>query len=142
MSVPFGKRKKKDTSLQAEQDLRKVIVYTINMCENSKIFPKKCRWTLCNRIIDSCLSAFTNIRIANETDMSIGPDFASYRLSKEDDLLDEITKLWQLMTVAKECYNIPNEKIQTWSDMMYKADIEIRAWNKSDIKKSKELKFE
>ena len=138
MSVPFGKRSK--NPFQAEKDLREVVIYTIKMCENEKIFPKKCRWALCNRIIDNCINALTNIRNANETDMSKSTALAEYRINKEYDLLDNISNLWQLMTIAKECYSIPNDKIQTWSDKMYKADCTVRSWHRSDVKKFNELK--
>ena len=64
MSVPVYKRS--ENKLQALVDTMSMTSYTIKMCENEKIFPKKCRWTLCTRIIDNCLDSIVKIRQANK----------------------------------------------------------------------------
>ena len=41
MSVPAYKRS--ENKLQALKDTLELSAYTIHMCENDKVFPKKCR---------------------------------------------------------------------------------------------------
>ena len=53
MSVPMNKRT--ENKLQALKETLEMAKYTIHMCENEKIFPKKSRWNLCSRIVDNCL---------------------------------------------------------------------------------------
>ena len=46
MSVP--KNHRTENKLQALKETLDMVKYTIQMCENEKIFPKKCRWNLCS----------------------------------------------------------------------------------------------
>jgi len=62
MSVP--KNKRTENKLQALKETLDMVKYTIQMCENEKIFPKKARWNLCSRIIDNCLDIVAKVRQA------------------------------------------------------------------------------
>lgn len=55
MTVPVHRRG--ENKLQAYKDTVAMTSYTLQMCENQKIFPKKCRWTICTKLIDYCLDS-------------------------------------------------------------------------------------
>ena len=81
MSVPTFQRS--ENKLQALKDTMSMTSYTIHMCENEKIFPKKCRWTLCTRIIDTCLDCIVKIRQANKVKVETA-DQSVYRLALQN----------------------------------------------------------
>ena len=72
MSVPVFKRT--ENKLQALKDTITMTSYLINMCENEKIFPKKCRWTLCNKLINTCIKTVAEIRQANSISVKTKED--------------------------------------------------------------------
>lgn len=135
MSVPSYKRS--ENKLQALKDTLAMTSYTIHMCENEKIFPKKTRWNLCSRIIDNCLNAVVHIRQANKINPQ-NEEMYRERIAKQYLVILDFEALWGLMTVAFEAYNIPSEKVSIWSNLMLTADERVAAWRNSDIKKFKE----
>ena len=136
MSVPVHKRN--ENKLQALSDTITMSTYLIRMCENEKIFPKKCRWTLCNKLINICLKCVIEIRQANTINVKTKED-AKKRIGLQRDVLLDFEALWSIMTVAKECYSIPNEKIEIWSNYMLIAEDTVKAWRNSDIKRHSNL---
>ena len=135
MSVPVNKRS--ENKLKALQDTINLASYTLHMCENDKIFPKKSRFTICNRIVDECYKAVVNIRIANKMDMKY-EESARKRIFKQYEVLLNYEALWALMTIAFETYSIPNDKKEIWSTTAYAAEGIVTAWRNGDIKRFKE----
>lgn len=108
------------------------------MCENEKIFPKKSRFTLCDRIIRECIGAVVDIRQANRYDIK-EKDSAKIRIAKQYNVLMHFEALWAMMTIALETYSIPNDKKEYWSGMMLNTEKIVVAWRNSDIKRFKEI---
>ena len=104
----------------------------MHRCENQKIFPKKCRWTLCTRIIDNCLDSVIKIRQANKIRPQTAEQ-AKYRLKLQYQVLLNFEALWGLMTVAFETYSMPSEKVGIWSKIMLAAEERVAAWRKHDM---------
>ena len=132
MSVP--KYKRNENKLQAYVDTINVVRYTINMCENPKIFPKKCRWTICNKLLDNCLDAVVKIRRANKI-VAKTSDQAKERLRLEKEVLQHFDALWGLMDIAYNAYNIPTHTIEVWSGLMLTADDRVSGWRKYDVER-------
>lgn len=136
MSVPSFRRG--ENKLQALSDTIKVASYTIHMCENDKIFPKKSRWSMCNRIIDKCLQSVVHIRQANKIKIV---NEKSYR--ERNDLqfavLLDFEALWAMMDVAFETYSIPSDKIDIWCSLMLTASERVAAWRQGDTNKYKRM---
>ena len=135
MSVPVNKRT--ENKLQALADTLTMTAYTLQMCENEKIFPKKSRWTLCNRIIDECYKAIVNIKVSNKYDMK-DAEMAKKRIMLQHTVLMNFEALWALMTIAFETYSIPNDKKEIWSGLMLTAEDKVKAWRNSDIRRFKD----
>lgn len=135
MSVPVPKRSKNE--LQALQDTLEFVVYTIHMCENEKIFPKKTRWTLCTRLIDTCLNIVCDIRSANKINVQT-KEQAELRTKLQYEVLLDFEKVWGLLTVAEKTYPIPKEKLHNVSNLLLKSENIVTNWRNSDIKKYKD----
>ena len=135
MSVPVNKRS--ENQLQALKDTIEMSAYTIHMCENEKIFPKKARYSICNRIIDACVNSVIHIKQANKYDMRIEA-YAKERIMIQYRVLMDFESLWALMTIAFETYSIPNDKKDIWSGLMLIAEDKVKAWRNSDIRRFKE----
>ena len=88
MSVPVFQRS--ENKLQVLKDTMTMTKYTIQMCENEKVFPKKSRWTLCTRIIDTCLDSIIKIRQANKVKVETADIFSSV-LKMCPDLADKLS---------------------------------------------------
>lgn len=134
ISVPVFKRS--PNKLQAYTDVIKMATYTIQMCENDKVFPKKCRWNICSRIIDLCLECVVLTRKANKihpTDI----EQARLRVKLQYEVLLNFDALYCLMDIAYQTYNIPSEKIATWSKIIVETEKNYYAWRKSDIARFK-----
>ena len=136
MTVPVHRRG--ENKLQAYKDTVAMTSYTLQMCENQKIFPKKCRWTICTKLIDYCLDSIIKIQQAN-TIKGTTPDEAKLRLKLQREILYNFQALWALMTVAYEAYSIPSAKVDIWSQLMLTADNRVSAWRKYDMDRFKKV---
>lgn len=136
MTVPVHRRG--ENKLQAYKDTVAMTSYTLQMCENQKIFPKKCRWTICTKLIDYCLDSIIKIQQAN-TIKGTTPDEAKLRLKLQREILYNFQALWALMTVAYETYSIPSAKVDIWSQLMLTADNRVSAWRKYDMDRFKKV---
>jgi len=136
MSVP--KNKRTENKLQALKETLDMVKYTIQMCENEKIFPKKARWNLCSRIIENCLDIVAKVRQANRIDASTIP-LAKMRLSLQYQVLLDFEALWGLMTIAYESYCIPSQKAGIWSSLTLAAENRVIGWRKHDMERLRQL---
>ncbi len=71
------------------------------MCvKTKKIFPKKCRWTLCNKLINTCLKTVAEIRQANSISVKTKED-AEKRIGFQKSVLLDFEAIWSIMTIAE-----------------------------------------
>ena len=136
MSVPVYRRS--ENKLEAYKLTMTMIKYTLQMVENEKIFPKKSRWNLCSRIMDTCLDSAIKITQSNKIQPKNVMD-AQRRLELQKDVIMNFEALWCLMTIAYESYSIPSHKIEVWCNSLLDAEDKITAWHKSDMKRFKEM---
>lgn len=129
MSVPSFARS--ENKLEAIASTIKMATYTIQMCENEKIFPKKCRWTLCTKIIDTCYDAVARIRQANKIFVKTQED-ALLRRELQSKVILDFEALYGFMTIAYELYSIPGEKVDTWAGLILDAENKVSAWRRKD----------
>lgn len=52
--------------------------YTVQACMNEKVFPKKSRWVMANRIVNECLDAISDIKKANSIRLENANAFQRY----------------------------------------------------------------
>ena len=136
MTVPVYKRS--PNKLQALKDTMTMAIYTIQMCENSHIFPKKSRWNICSRIMDCCIDSIVKIKQANKLRNNT-EEQCKKRIELQNKVIMNFTALWSLMELAYNVYSIPSEKVGYWSELMLVADEKVAAWHKSDMEKLKTL---
>lgn len=60
MSVPEGKRT--ESKLRVQTQSRELARHTMQLCSNEKIFPKRDRWILSSRIMDTALEIMENVK--------------------------------------------------------------------------------
>ena len=136
MSVPVYRRS--ENKLEAYKLTMTMIKYTLQMVENEKIFPKKSRWNLCSRIMDTCLDSAIKITQSNKIQPKNIED-AKRRLELQNDVIMNFEALWCLMTIAYESYSIPSHKIEVWCNLLLDAEDKTTAWHKSDMKRFREM---
>lgn len=136
MSVPVYKRS--ENKLQALTDTIEMAKYTIQMCENNNIFPKKTRWTICTRLIDTCIDCIIKIRQANKIKADT-IEKAKERISLQSDVLLNFDALYAMMDLAMIMYSIPTLKLCRWTELMLSAENTTTGWRKSDMDKLKKL---
>lgn len=54
MSVPVGKRT--ESKLEVQTRAKELAWYTVSICGNEKVFPKRDRWAITNRIVGTALT--------------------------------------------------------------------------------------
>lgn len=64
---------------------------------------------------------------------------AEKRIGLQKSVLLDFEAIWSIMTIAEDHYNIPNDKIATWSDLMLTAEDKVKAWKDSDVKRYSDL---
>ena len=134
MSVP--KPKRVENKLEALKRTEEAVAYIIRMCQNEKCFPKRVRWTLANRLIETGLEVILDIKEANKVKPT-SKEWYQYRLDKSYEALLKIDRLWTLITLSEKTLSIPVRNLEVCSNLLYDAETIVSAWRDSDIRKFK-----
>lgn len=108
--------------------------YSIKACHNEKIFPKRSRRALANRIIDSVVLIHSNVYKANDTYVSDKND-AKYRLELQKEAIREIKELPPNIELAYHLFNIEGRKIDYWVGLILEEEELLKKWHKADKKR-------
>ena len=73
MSVPEGKRT--ESKLEVQTKSKELARYTTSICSNEKIFPKRDRWIITNRIATTALTIMEEVDTANSIYVSTKGDY-------------------------------------------------------------------
>ena len=128
MSVPKGLRKQGD--LQVFNCLRILTCYTLHAVGNEKVFPKKTRWILANRIATECVNASVNIKKANT--YRLDDTYAPLRASLQYEARANLEAMLGLLEIAYETYGLETAKVQHWTKLITDTLTTLSAWMKSD----------
>lgn len=107
--------------------------YTLRICTNDKIFPKKARWMMSNRIVNEALDAFGCIKRANAL-----PLFHKERSELQAEAKSHLECLLSYMDLAYDVYNIPTRKIAYWTELVVMTEDKLKHWVESDRKRKQE----
>ena len=110
--------------------------YSIRACHNEKIFPKRSRSALANRIVDSVVLIHSNVYKANNTYVA-SKDDAEYRLNLQKDAIREIKELPPNIELAYHLFGIEGRKIDYWVGLILEEEELLKKWHKSDKKRFK-----
>lgn len=134
MSVRVGDRSQgKLQVLRSAQDL---IMYTMQICKNERVFPKSQRWMMTQKIVNENIDLVTCIRRANSA-RADDPDEIQYRRNQQVEAKAHIEALLTLIDIAFNVFDIDPKKIEHWTSLACETSELLHAWAKSDQKKSK-----
>ena len=137
MAVPEGKRT--ESKLEVQTKARELANYTTTICSNEKIFPKRDRWILTNRIVNTVLTIMEEVDTANDIYVSTKVDF-DLRRTSQTIALSYTARLLGLMQLAYEKYNIEDKRIKYWTQLVVDTRELIKKWRQSDSNRYKKYK--
>lgn len=137
MAVPEGKRT--ESKLEVQTKARELANYTTTICSNEKIFPKRDRWILTNRIVNTVLTIMEEVDTANDIYVSTKVDF-DLRRTSQTIALSYTARLLGLMQLAYEKYNIEDKRIKHWTQLVVDTRELIKKWRQSDSNRYKKYK--
>lgn len=137
MSVPEGKRTK--SKLEVQTKAIELVIYTTTICSNEKNFPKRYRWAITNRIVESAWTIMDEINTANDIYVSTKGDYDLRRRSQTTALSYTARLLGQMM-VAYEKFNIDSKRIKYWTQLVLDTRELVKKWRKSDGDRYKKFK--
>jgi len=126
MSVPVSKRgwHTFNTIVEATN----LAVYTIRICNNEKRFPKRHRWCLAKRIVDTALDICEYLNNANETPMKLYDERYNY----QEMALKKIATLSSLVNIACCVYSLNDGTAYRWTEQILKVKNYTNRWIESD----------
>lgn len=133
MSVPVSKRG--ETQLAWYNSIVKLNAYTIKAVTNEKVIPKRYRWVIAQKIIDSANDMLTNAIKANSVYVKVKVDF-DLRRSYQQKAMAETHALLTLIDIAYQTYeSISDHKHTTWVNLILAAQKDLKNWIENDSKR-------
>jgi hypothetical protein len=136
MSVPVGKRSK--SKLEVYVKALELAKYTLLICGNEKHFPKRDRWMVTNKIVESVIDVAKNISMANSIRVSIRADF-ELRRKLQTSALSSTSGLLTLIELAYVKYNLDGDRVLYWTGLVTDVQTLLRSWRNSDLQRYKHL---
>lgn len=136
MSVPLSKRG--ESKLEVITHGNSLAGHTIKICSNEKNFPKRYRWCITGKIVDTAIEIVKNLNIANSIYVS---DKGTFEMRKkfQAKALAETYALTTLMQIGHEAFGIDTKKLDYWTGLVIRERELIRAWKKSDEERYKKI---
>ena len=129
MSVPEGKRT--ESKLEVQTRAKRLALYTVSICGNEKVFPKRDRWAVTNRIVSTALTIMEEVDVANHIYVSTKGDFELRRKSQTI-ALSHTARLLGLMELAYVKYGIDGKRMQYWTQEVFDTRELIKKWRQGD----------
>lgn len=129
MSVVKSKKGEGDLALITKSN--EMTCYTLHICSNEKNFPKRYRWCLTNKIVDSAVDINRFINAANSVKVERPEDY-QLRSALQKRALAETYSLYATIRVANSIFGIEAGRLEHWSRLIYDVQNYLRAWIKSD----------
>lgn len=108
------------------------------MCGNEKVFPKRYRWCITNKLVDTLLEMGKDIKIANGIKVVDSNDYA-LRKSYQTRALAATYAIFNLMDVAYGIFEIEDSTIDYWTGSMLEVQTLLRNWRTADIERYKNI---
>lgn len=130
------KSKRGESKLAVITKARELATYTVKICSNEKVFPKRYRWCITSKIVDTVLDIHANAIRANSIYVSVQEDYA-LRKQFQNKALSQTYSLLSLMDIAYNTFNIEDSKIEYWTGLVLETQALIRKWRNSDAERYK-----
>ena len=108
-------------------------VYTIQICANEKHFPKRYRWCITNKLVESALAINNCVAAANAVYIADGDEEAKkLRRQYQTKALAETYALLSMIDIAYRTFGIESNRIEFWTRLVKEVQNLLRNWKKSD----------
>lgn len=115
---------------------RELAEYTLKICANEKTFPKRYRWCLTSKIVESAMNINNGVNMANSVFVK-NNDESDYILRKryQTQALAETYALLSMVDIAYRTYSLETARVEHWTRLIYDVQNLIRNWRKAEIEK-------
>ena len=136
MSVPVYKRT--EQKLEVITNAIDLAKHTMHLTHNEKHFPKRYRWIITQKIVNTALDIVTNVRKANNIRIEEKSDLLQRR-QYQIDALNDCEVLLTLIEIAYSMFNLESGSVEYWTGLIVKQEQLISKWRKSDRDRHREL---
>ncbi len=113
---------------------KQLAVYTAQVTANEKYFPARYRLTFTDKMIAKSLDIVDLLVEANEI-LPDSRESCMLRFSRQREALAEFRSLETMIDVAKTLLHLPDNKVEYWSNLLFKARSAAASWYLSDRKR-------
>ncbi len=136
MAVPKTKRSEGQlTVLVKANDLA---TYTIKICSNEENFPKRYRWCITDKLVDSALEINNNIVMANSVRV-LDKEDAALRKKFQNKAIAASYALLSMVDIAYRTFGIKSSRIEHWTGLVLEVQNYLRNWKKSDAERYNDI---
>lgn len=128
------KSKQSEGKLLVVTKSRALAEYTLRICANEKNFPKRYRWCLTAKIVDSAMNISNGVNMANSVYVRDETDY-TLRKRYQTQALAETYALLSMIDIAYHAYNLETARVEYWARLIYDVQNLIRNWRKAEIEK-------
>lgn len=131
MSVVESKRE--DGELRALTKARELAVYTIRICCNENNFPKRYRWCITNKVVETALlinlyiEKANSVRLKNATEVEI-----ETRRKYQTIAIAETYAMTNLISISRDLFGLKGDKVEHWTRLVKSVRNLARAWKNSE----------
>ena len=127
------KSQRNESKLTVLLTAEELVRYTLEVTANEKRFPKRHRWQITNRIVDTSVNMLQYLVNAN----SIRVEDALTKKQRKDlqDLaFRESVWLLELLNVAHLVFHVALDRLEYWTGLIARYQHDLKIWQKSDEK--------
>lgn len=125
------KSQREETELTVITKANELTAYTIKICSNEKNFPKRYRWCITSKIVESAISISNDLIRANSIYIQSADD-RTLRSKYQKEALTETYALLNMINIAYQTFGIDANRIKHWTQLVNEVQSLIRSWRKSD----------
>jgi hypothetical protein len=128
-SVVKSKRKETKSTVITKAD--ELAAYTVHICSNEKYFPKRYRWCITAKIVNTAIDISTYAHMANP--IYVGGDLQMLRIRKSLQTKTYIStfNLLSLINIAYNTFHIDGRRVEYWTGLVIELQEMIKNWTKS-----------
>lgn len=135
MSVVASKRSQ--SKLEVFIKANELSAFTIRLCSNEKNFPKRYRWCLTSKIVDSVVDMYKDITMANRIRVENQIDYET-RENLQNRALGNLEASLALMDIAFRVFQLEEDKVNHWVGLVEEVQKLLKSWKKSDSSRFKD----
>lgn len=128
------KSKQSEGKLVVVTKARDLAEYTLKICSNEKNFPKRYRWCLTGKIVESAVNIHNGVNMANSVFVKDDSDYL-LRKSYQTRALAETYSLLGMVDIAYKTYGLESSRVEYWTRLIKDVQALIRNWRKAECEK-------